>query len=158
MRVARNRAIDLLRRNDQFRYVAPELVRLLKLREDLRGETPAFEKEIQDDQLRMMFSCCQPELSTESQVTLILKTLCGFSVSEIAHALLTSEDSIEERLGRARKLFRLSGTFVELTDASEIPKRLEAVTRRSTFFSTRVTTAADPCRRCGRTFVSRPSA
>ncbi len=127
MRVARNRAIDLVRRDDQFRYFAPELVHLLRLREDLPGETPALEKEIQDDQLRMMFSCCHPGLSTEAQVTLILKTLCGFSVSEIAHALLASEDSIEKRLGRARKLFRLSGTFVEITNASDIPKRLEAV-------------------------------
>ena len=50
-----------------------------------------------------------------------------FSVSEIAHALLASEDSIEKRLGRARGLFRLSGTFEEVTGASEIPKRLEAV-------------------------------
>jgi predicted RNA polymerase sigma factor len=106
MRVARNRAIDLVRRDDQFRYFAPELVHLLRLREHQPEETPAFEKEIQDDQLRMMFSCCHPELWTEAQVTLILKTLCGFSVSEIAHALLASEDSIEKRLGRARKIFR----------------------------------------------------
>ena len=99
----------------------------MRLRESQPGETPAFEKEIQDDQLRMMFSCCHPELSTEAQVTLILRTLCGFSVSEIAHAFLANEDSIEKRLGRARKLFRLSGTFVELANASEISKRLEAV-------------------------------
>jgi len=127
MRVARNRAIDLLRRDDQFRYFVPELTYLLRLREELPVETPAFEKEIQDDQLRMMFSCCHPDLSTEVRVTLILKTLCGFSVSEIAHALLASEDSIEKRLGRARKLFRLSGTFVEITNAAEIRERLEAV-------------------------------
>lgn len=127
MRVARNRAVDLLRRDDQFRYFAPELAHLLKLREETPEEAPAFEKEIQDDQLRMMFSCCHPDLSTEVQVTLILKTLCGFSVSEIAHALLASQDSIEKRLSRARKLFRLSGTFVEITAASEIPERLEAV-------------------------------
>src|SRR5436189_152005 len=57
MRVARNRAIDLVRRDEQFRYFAPELVYLLRLREDQPGETPAFEKEIQDDQLRLMFSC-----------------------------------------------------------------------------------------------------
>jgi len=127
MRVAHNRAIDVLRRDNQFRYFAPELVHFLRLREDRSGEMPDFEKEIQDDQLRMMFSCCHPELSTEVQVTLILKTLCGFSVSEIAHALLASEDSIEKRLGRARKLLRQSGTFVELTDPSDIPLRLEAV-------------------------------
>jgi RNA polymerase sigma factor (sigma-70 family) len=126
LRAARNRAIDLLRRDDQFRYFLPELTHLLRQR-DLPEETPAFEKEIQDDQLRMMFSCCHPELSTDAQVTLILKTLCGFSVSEIAHALLVSEDSIEKRLGRARKLFRSSGTFVEISTTTDIPGRLKAV-------------------------------
>src|SRR5262245_24491364 len=125
MRVARNRAIDLVRRDEQFRFFIPELVHLLKHRE-APAEMPAFEKEIQDDQLRMMFSCCHPELSIDAQVTLILKTLCGFSVSEIAHALLTTEDAIEKRLGRARKLFRLSGTLVDV-NASEISDRLESV-------------------------------
>jgi RNA polymerase sigma-70 factor (ECF subfamily) len=127
MRVARNRAIDILRRDEQFRYFIPELSYLLKLQEDMPVEAPAFEKEIKDDQLRMMFSCCHPELSIEAQITLILKTLCGFSVSEIAHALLTSSDAIEKRLGRARKLFRMSGTFVEIAGPSEIRERLEAV-------------------------------
>jgi RNA polymerase sigma-70 factor (ECF subfamily) len=127
MRVARNRAIDILRRDDQFRYFTPELTYLLKLREDLPINAPSFEKEIQDDQLRMMFSCCHPELSTEAQVTLILKTLCGFSVSEIAHALLAGEDAIEKRLGRARKLFRSLGPFVEVADASEMRARMDAV-------------------------------
>lgn len=127
IRVARNRAIDLLRRDDQFRFFVPELTHILRLRENLTEELPGFENEIQDDQLRMMFSCCHPELSTEAQVTLILKTLCGFSVSEIAHALLASRDSIEKRLGRARKVFRVSGTFVEVAGASDIPARLEAV-------------------------------
>jgi RNA polymerase sigma-70 factor (ECF subfamily) len=129
MRVARNRAIDLIRRDTHFRYFTPELTYLLKLREKHENAEDALasEKEIQDDQLRMMFSCCHPGLSTEVQVTLILKTLCGFSVPEIASALLASEDSIEKRLQRARKLFRESGPFVEVNDASEIPERLEAV-------------------------------
>src|SRR3989442_9412303 len=91
--------------------------------------TRHLKKAGETDERRMMFSCCHPELSTEVQVTLILKTLCGFSVSEIAHALLAGEDSIEKRLGRARKLFRLSGTFVDLTNASDIPGRLAAVHR-----------------------------
>src|SRR5215813_5098525 len=127
MRVARNRAIDLLRRDDRFRYFTPELTYLLGLREDLPIEAPVFEKEIKDDQLRMMFSCCHPELSTEAQAPLILKTLCGFSVSEIANAFLVSENAIEKRLVRARKLFRSSGTFVEIADASEIRARMDAV-------------------------------
>lgn len=127
MRTARNRAIDLLRRDRQFQFISPELIHVFKLREDAPLNAPAFEREIHDDQLRMMFSCCHPELSTEAQVTLILKTLCGFAVSEISHALLISEDSVEKRLGRARKLFRDSGRFSEFDDPSEMPSRLEAV-------------------------------
>lgn len=126
MRAARNRAIDQLRRDDQFRDIASELGNAQGLHDD-SGQFAAFDCEIPDDQLRLMFSCCHPELSTEVQVTLILKTLCGFSVSEIASALLASEDSIEKRLSRARNLFRESGTLVELNNASEIPQRLEAV-------------------------------
>jgi RNA polymerase sigma factor (sigma-70 family) len=127
MQAARNRAIDLIRRDNHFRYFTPELTYFLKMREESTEREPVFEKEIQDDELRMMFSCCHPGLSTEIQVTLILKTLCGFSVAEIASALLASEDSIEKRLSRARKLFRESGTFVEVRDESAIRDRLEAV-------------------------------
>ena len=123
MRVARNKAIDILRRDEHFRFLAPELVHLLRLREDSPAEDAAFEKEIRDDQLRMMFACCHPELSLDMQVTLILKTLCGFSVAEIANALLVSEESIEKRLGRAKKVFRATGGF---PDAS-IDARLDAV-------------------------------
>lgn len=122
MRAARNRAIDQLRRDDQLQGITEELASRQPL-----GEVPSIDREIQDDQLRLMFSCCHPDLSIEVQVTLILKTLCGFSVSEIASALFASEDSIEKRLFRARNLFRESGVLVELTDASEIPLRLEAV-------------------------------
>src|ERR1700757_1972430 len=127
MRAARNRAIDLIRLDQQFRYFTPELIHLLKLREEFPAENPAFDNEIRDDQLRMMFSCCHSQLSMDAQLTLILKTLCGFSVAEIAHALLVSEETIEKRLGRARKLFRDAGTFVEFTDAAEILERLNAV-------------------------------
>ena len=127
MRVARNRAVDVVRRDKHFRDFAPELTQFLASREDTSEEILSFEKEIQDDQLRMMFSCCHPDLSTEVQVTLILKTLCGFSVFEIAHALLISHDSVEKRLTRARKLLRDVGTLLELNDANEIPQRLEAV-------------------------------
>lgn len=126
MRAARNRAIDLIRRGDKLRDWAPDLIALVEGRAEPEWQ-PAFESEIKDDQLRMMFSCCHPELTTDVQVTLILKTLCGFSVSEIASALLASDDAIEKRLGRARKVLRDSGTFVELSDTADIPARLEAV-------------------------------
>lgn len=129
MTTAKNRALDVLRRERTARTFAPELDRFLKSEWTL---VPAmqdlFESDaIKDDQLRMMFSCCHPQLSTDAQITLILKTLCGFSVSEIAHALLTSEDAVEKRLGRARRVLRQSGTFVDLTGASRGKTRLEAV-------------------------------
>jgi RNA polymerase sigma-70 factor (ECF subfamily) len=127
MQVARNRAIDVLRRDNQFRYFTPELIHLLKVREEQAQDTAVFEKEIRDDQLRMMLSCCHPGLSIEAQVTLILKTLCGFSVSEIAYAMLAREDSIEKRLTRARRLFRSSGNLAELDGVPNIAEHLEAV-------------------------------
>jgi len=129
MRVARNRAIDIVRRDGRFRHIAPGLERELASGESLSVEDAAFAGEIRDDQLRMMFSCCRPALSPEAQMTLILKTLCGFGVSEIAHALLASEDSIEKRLTRARNVLRSSGEFVEIATATDIPERLEAVYR-----------------------------
>ncbi len=127
MRSARNRAIDIIRRDNRFRLATPELTHLLRLREEEGGEGSVPEKDILDAQLRMMFSCCHPALTLDSQVVVILKTLCGFSVSEIAQALLTQEDSVEKRLGRARKTLRETGSFVELTGNSDIPARLEAV-------------------------------
>lgn len=127
MKVARNRAIDFIRRDSQLDDHSPELTTLLQQREKSLELQPDFERAIQDDQLRLMFSCCHPDLSTEVQVTLILKTLCGFSVAEIAGALLANADSIEKRLSRARKLFRESGSLAEVTDAAAFSDRLEAV-------------------------------
>lgn len=128
MAAAKNRAVDILRRERTARTFAPELTRMLESEWTL---VPTVQEQfepnaVKDDQLRMMFTCCQPGLSTESRVTLILKTLCGFSVSEIARALLSNDDAIEKRLTRARKALRSSGTFVELT-ATDVPERLDAV-------------------------------
>ena len=128
MRAARNRAIDLIRRDAKFRYMGPDLAYLMKLREEQTQEgAPALQKEIQDEQLRMMFACCSPELSTDLQVPLILKTLCGFGVGEIAHALLASPDSIEKRLSRAKNAFQDAGALAKVESLPELQSRLEAV-------------------------------
>ncbi|MFN8442602.1 MAG: sigma-70 family RNA polymerase sigma factor [Caldilineaceae bacterium] len=129
MRVARNRAIDLVRREKKFQHLVPELLHRLRVDEAAVEASATFTKEIQDDQLRMMFACCHPDLSLPAQVTLILKTLCGFSVFEIAHTLFTSEDAVEKRLVRARKFFRQLGSYVEITQSAEIPARLETIYR-----------------------------
>lgn len=72
------------------------------------------EKQISDEQLKMMFVCCHPSISENSQITLILKILCGFSISEIANAFFTSNETINKRLVRGRKQLRTNNVSFEL--------------------------------------------
>jgi RNA polymerase sigma factor (sigma-70 family) len=85
------------------------------------------EQEILDDQLRMIFTCCHPAISGDSQVALALKTLCGFSISEIAKAFLTTEENINKRLVRARQKIREDQIPFEVPKGKDLEKRLETV-------------------------------
>jgi RNA polymerase sigma factor (sigma-70 family) len=127
--VARNKAIDVLRQQKRQNEVSKNLTPLLQSEYTL---VPTVQElvntnNIDDDQLRMMFVCCHPALSTEAQVSLILKTLCGFSVTEIAKAFVTGYDTIEKRLTRARQSFRENNVQFELPPAAELDKRLDNV-------------------------------
>jgi RNA polymerase sigma factor (sigma-70 family) len=104
-RVAKNRAIDFLRREKKFRDISPQYSYLLQSEYTLSSTVHNLflENEIQDSQLRMMFACCHPSINEESQVALTLKTLCGLSVNEIAKAFLTTEETIAKRIYRARE-------------------------------------------------------
>ncbi len=128
-RVARNRAIDLLRRETSFRQLAPDLVPLLSSEKPLQTflDSLFLEHELRDDMLRLMFVCCHPRLSAESQTALILKTLCGFSVSEIAQAFLTNEDTIYKRLQRAKEKFREQTIEFAIPTIDHLESRLTAV-------------------------------
>ncbi len=120
--VARHKAIDAVRRQQTFRRFEPELARRLQSAE---GEQ-IFE-EIEDDTLRMMFTCCHPALPLESQITLTLKVLCGFGTAEIARALLAQEVAIEKRLYRAKRKIRDTGIAFEVPAARELSARLQSV-------------------------------
>jgi RNA polymerase sigma factor (sigma-70 family) len=130
---AKNKAIDVLRKNKFSRLIDfsdPERI-LLQSEYTL---TTALEKlwrqeEIQDDLLRMMFACCHPEISEENQITLILKTLCGFSTGEIAKAFLTAEDTVSKRLYRTKNFFREKKIKPQFPDAGQLRSRTEAVLR-----------------------------
>ena len=92
-RVARNKAIDYIRRKKKLHEISPQYAYLLQSEYTL---TPTvsnlfLENEIQDSQLRMMFACCHPSIHPDSQIALTLKTLCGLSTTEIAKAFLTNE-------------------------------------------------------------------
>lgn len=127
--VARNKALDVLRQKRHEKEFAAATAALLKS-EYTAGPvltaqlSPAH---IEDEQLRMMFVCCHPALPTEAQVALTLKTLCGFSVAEIAHAFLTQEETITKRLYRARETLRTENVLFELPPPAQLTTRLDSV-------------------------------
>jgi RNA polymerase sigma factor (sigma-70 family) len=103
MATAKNRALDILRRERTALIFAPELTRWLESEWTLRPTVDEFflPNAIKDDQLRMMFSCCHPRLPEEAQVALVLHILCGFSVDEIAGAFVSNHSAIEKRISRS---------------------------------------------------------
>jgi RNA polymerase sigma factor (sigma-70 family) len=130
MKSARNRAIDVLRRERTARDLVPELGRLLRSEWTMVAtvdEIFALET-IKDDQLRMMFSCCDPILSEDARVALTLYVLCGFTIREIAAAFLTKNATIEKRIERGKRALATSRCLFEFADA-ELPGRLSAVHR-----------------------------
>src|SRR6184192_4655710 len=85
------------------------------------------EEEIADDRLRMMFVCCHPLIPAEAQIALALKTLCGFSISEISRAFLTTDAAIAKRLTRAKQQIRDAKIAFEIPAGEELGRRLEVV-------------------------------
>lgn len=128
-RVAKNKAIDFIRRKKRFRDITPQYAYLLDSEWTLSSTVHQLflSTEIQDSQLRMMFACCHPAINPESQVALTLKTLCGLSVSEIAKAFLTSEDTISKRIYRAREKIKAEKIELDVPSGHDLPMRLNAV-------------------------------
>jgi RNA polymerase sigma-70 factor (ECF subfamily) len=131
MATAKNRALDMLRRERTARTFEPELSRFLQSEWTL---APAVQEmfaahALKDDLLRMMFSCCQPRLSEEAQVTLILHILCGFSVGEVANAFVSTHAATEKRITRAKKVLAQSKKLFDVTRTEDVAARLPAVHR-----------------------------
>ncbi len=131
MATARNRALDVLRRERTARTFAPELGRLVESEWTLAPAVDALFRadSIQDDQLAMMFSCCQPRLAEEAQVALVLHLVCGFGVGEIASAFLSSDAAIEKRIARSKKVLASSKHLFDLVEGKDFTARLCAVQR-----------------------------
>jgi RNA polymerase sigma factor (sigma-70 family) len=123
MRSAHNRAVDLLRRQGAYGRMAEALLREREARE----KEPPFAHEAAFDELRLMFSCCVPELTVASQVAVTLKYLCGFSVKEIAQAFLSTEPAVEKQLYRARAALLQRGALLDVGDPGKVKDRLPAV-------------------------------
>jgi RNA polymerase sigma-70 factor (ECF subfamily) len=108
--VARRRGLDVLRRDARYR------AKLALLEQPIQQEP--------DDRLRLIFTCCHPALAREAQVALTLRTVCGFSIPEIARAFVASEAAIAQRLVRARRKILEGGIPYRLPDADEVDERL----------------------------------
>jgi RNA polymerase sigma factor (sigma-70 family) len=126
--VAKRKAIDVIRQRHTHTHIEAELAKAFRSEWTLAPTiNRLFEFEIEDSQLRMMFACCHPSIPYESQIALVLKTLCGLSITEIAHSFLTQEETITKRLYRAREKIRTEGIELEIISPATITNRQNTV-------------------------------
>ena len=120
--VARRRAIDVGRRRD----VAVRAQRFLVL-DDAAVGLEILESDLQDDRLRLIFTCCHPSLAIETRVALALRMLCGLSTTEVAKAFLVKESAMAARLTRAKKKIALARIPYRVPERTELRGRTDAV-------------------------------
>ncbi|MCX7361129.1 MAG: RNA polymerase subunit sigma-70 [Alphaproteobacteria bacterium] len=122
--VARNRALDLLRNEARGLDVADALVPISPPHAESEGR---FDRELNDDELALLFAVCHPALSPEMRVTFALKTVCGLTVPQIASGLLSEPTTIAQRLVRARRQLERAGVAIEPPPPEALPDRAESV-------------------------------
>ena len=120
---ARNRALDLLRRESTWRRLMPMVVEEPVVDEPALGD----DDEIPDDRLRLICTCCHPALAPEARVALTLRLLCGLTTAEVARAFLVSEPTMAARITRAKKKIAGARIPYRVPSAADLPARIEAV-------------------------------
>ena len=126
-KVAKNKALNIIKKKHHHKKFEAEAIHHLQEAQHNSDENTYSDEEINDDQLRMIFTCCHPSISTDSQIALALKTLCGFSIPEISKAFLSSEENTNKRLVRARKSIREANIPFEVPTDIALEHRLNTV-------------------------------
>jgi RNA polymerase sigma-70 factor (ECF subfamily) len=121
---ARFKAIDTLRRRARFDGAQTDLALHMEAR---ISEAPESTEEIEDDRLRLIFTCCHPALPAEGQVALTLREICGLTTEEIARAFLITPATLAQRIVRAKTKIRETPIPYEVPTPQELPERLDAV-------------------------------
>src|ERR671916_2080418 len=119
----RFKAIDGIRRQARFDHVEQETL------ESFAAEPDAEKESIEDDRLRLIFTCCHPALAPDAQVALTLREVCGLKTEEIAHAFLTPAPTLAQRIVRAKNRIRAERIPYAVPSLDDLPSRLSAVLR-----------------------------
>jgi RNA polymerase sigma-70 factor, ECF subfamily len=123
---ARFKAIDSLRRRARFDASEDELMHYLEA-EAISAAASKEEDTLEDDRLRLIFTCCHPSLAPEARVALTLREVCGLTTEEIARAFLTTPSTLAQRIVRAKARIRETKIPYEVPTSQELPERLGAV-------------------------------
>jgi len=123
--VGRFKGIDLIRRRAHFQDLLPEVT--ARLDEIKQANRERAEQDIEDDRLRLIFTCCHPAIDPKVQVPLTLREVCGLTTDEIARAFLTEPATMAQRIVRGKTKIKLAGIPYVVPSLPDMPERLDAV-------------------------------